>query len=78
MCQLLQSISFPTKNMNFRLYVKFKGFAKIFHNFCKNFVKFMQSFAKINDFIFAKFKIVSLKFRFSRNFENAVSQPPYL
>ena len=27
---------------------------------------------------FAKLKITSIKFRVSRNFENAVSQPPYL
>ena len=27
---------------------------------------------------FAKFKIISSKFRVSRNFENAVSQPPYV
>ena len=57
----------------------FKVFAKIFHNFCENFVKFMKSLAKINDFIYyLLFKIVSSKFRISRNFKNAVSQPPFL
>ena len=40
--------------------------------------EFRENSAKINDFIFAKFKIISSKFRVSRNFENAVSQPPYI
>ena len=40
--------------------------------------EFRENFAKINEFIYAKFKIFSSKFRVSRNFKNAVSQPPYL
>ena len=65
---------------------------KIFHIFCENFAKFILNFAKISRNLlgisrkstmlfsqnFAKFKIFSSKFRVSRNFLNAVLQPPYL
>ena len=52
----------------------FITFAKISWNLCRVSRKSTILFSRN----FAKFKIVSLKFRILRNFENAVSQPPYL
>ena len=42
---------------------------KIFYNFWESFAKLIGNFAKINDFIFAKFKIIFSKLRVSRNFK---------
>ena len=49
---------------------------KIFYNFWESFAKLIGNFAKINDFIFAKYKIILSNFRVLRKNLNAVSQPP--
>ena len=77
-CQLDVSITakyliFNQKVLRF-LRKYFITFAKISWNLCRVSRKSTILFSRN----FAKFKIVSLKFRILRNFENAVSQPPYL
>ena len=51
----------------------------LFSNFSDILMGILQNyFAKIYYFNFAKFKIISFKFRVSQNLRNAVSQPPYM